>query len=250
MKRSVIVTTPDNQARILRFLTEVSAVYDHMDKTFLVMLDRSMWFHPSYESLIADNMQALTNYEPKLKGQEEAFREPLTFAFGYAQKVFLCTAVEICLLHHYTNSVYFFFNSIRADFDKLPTLRQWVQTRRDSQGWEKWKGLTADQRMKSMKEMSFSSLPVANDFFGDIYGKSPFQRALSENDYKEFLKQFQGIQELRNGIIHRGGELKDGSRIEATRSDIKQTYTTAKTFRNNLLRFSAWCRNHWIENVS
>jgi hypothetical protein len=250
MKRKVIVTTPDNQAKILRFVTEVSTVYDHMDKTFLVMLDRSMWFHPSYESLIANKMSALITYEPKLKGQEESFREPLTFAFGYAQKVFLCTAIEICLLHHYTNSAYFYFNYSKGDFDSLPTLKRWVESRRDSQGWDKWKELNAEQRLKMMKEMSFSSLSIANDFFGDIYGKSPFQQALTDNGYKVFLKHFQNIQEQRNGIVHRGGEFKDGSRIEVTKSDIKETYETAKSFRNHLLRFSAWCRDWWIGNIS
>jgi len=230
--------------------TEVSLLYDHMDKTFLVMLDRSMWFYPSYEALIANNSEALVSHEPKLKGQEKSFLPPLTFAFGYAQTIFLCTAIEICLLHHYTNSVYIYATYAHGNIDGLSKLNNWVANRRDFQGWHSWKKLDADQRLKLMKEMSFSSLSVANDFFADIYGNNPLRQALTEDRYKVFLNKFQNMQERRNGIIHRGGELKDGSNIEVTKSDIKAIFETAKSFRDNMLRFSEWCRYWWINNFS
>ncbi|MFI5251042.1 MAG: hypothetical protein ACHQQQ_01310 [Bacteroidota bacterium] len=247
MKRRIIVKSPENLDRIIRVLTEVPVVYDHMDRTFLVMLDRSMFFQPSFEALKANKMSALTTQEPKLKGQEESLLEPLTFAFGYAQKVFLCTAVEVCLLHHYTNSAYFFVSYFKGDFDRLPTLKHWVQSRRDSRDWDNWKNFNSDKQLKTMKEISFSNLSVANEFFGDIYGKLPFQQALSDNDYKTFFKIFQSLQEQRNGIIHRGGELKDGLCIEVSSTDMSETYETAKYFRNHLLGFSAWCRDWWLK---
>src|ERR1700690_3913651 len=97
-----------------------------MKKTFLVMLDRSMWFSPSYESLIADDMKALVLHHPKLQNQQKRIKEPLTFAFSYAQKVFLCTAIEEQLLQHYINSLTLYNQFIKADFETFIVLKKWI----------------------------------------------------------------------------------------------------------------------------
>jgi len=228
----------------------ISKVYEHMNKTLQVMLDRSMWFSPSFEALIADDMKALVLHHPNLKNQQNKIKEPLTFAFSYAQKVFLCTAIEEQLLQHYINSLALFNQFIKNDLARFSVLKQWIAERRSLPSWNDWNQLNREKKLKFLKELSFSNLSKAQEFFREIYEEDCFQSALTEKGYKDFLSSYQQYQEARNGILHRGGELKNGARIEATEVEIKETFNTAKKVRDQVLVFSKWCLNWWLIKVS
>lgn len=221
-----------------------------MNKTLLVMLDRSMWFSPSYEVLIADDMNALIRQHPNLRNQQTKIIEPLTFAFSYAQKVFLCTAIEEQLLQPYINSLGLFNQFIKDDFSSFSVLKLWVEDRRNLPTWNEWTLSDGNKKLKHLKELSFSSLSTAQKFFREIYGEDCFKSALAEEGYKELLTTYQQYQESRNGILHRGGELKSGERIEASEKEIKETFNNAKKIRDQILIFSKWCLNWWLIKVS
>lgn len=227
----------------------IQNVYASMAKTLRVMIDRSMWFHPSYESLASNNFEALTNHERRLQGQEAIFCKPLIISFGYAQIIFLCTAVEIFFLHHYMNSIYFYTTINKGDVNNLHNLKRWITSGRKTPDWNKWIKLNSNKRQKDMKGMSFSNLSVANSYFEEIYGKACLQEAIGKKEYKVFLKQFENMQVKRNGIIHRGGELKDGTMINIVQSDMKEFFETSKIFQENLNKFSNWCQNWWINGI-
>jgi hypothetical protein len=78
--------------------TSVKHLFAQMEKTCLVMIDRSMWFAQSYDALAFADFAALVTRHPQLRGREEQFRTPVVCAFSYAQRVFLCSAMEACLL--------------------------------------------------------------------------------------------------------------------------------------------------------
>ncbi len=227
----------------------IQEVYASMNKTLHIMIDRSMWFHPSYESLASNNFETLTNHERRLLGKEAIFCKPLTISFGYAQIIFLCTAVEIFFLQHYMNSIYFYTTINSGDINKLHNLKQWITSGRKTPDWNKWIKLNANKRGKDMKGMSFSNLSVANSYFEEIYGKACVKEVIGQKEYKKFLKQFENMQDKRNGIIHRGGELKDGTMINIVQSDMKEVFETSKIFQENLIKFSNWCQNWWISKI-
>ncbi|MGB8991272.1 MAG: hypothetical protein WCD80_04380 [Desulfobaccales bacterium] len=221
-----------------------------MNKTLLVMLDRSMWFSPSYEALISDNMKSLVLRHPHLNGQQNKIREPLTFAFSYAQRVFLCTAIEQQLLQHYINSLALYNQFVNDNMRSFLVLKQWIEERRNLPSWDEWIQFTADKKLKSLKELSFSSLSKAQDFFREIYSEDCFKSALTDRGYKAFLSAYQNFQEVRNGILHRGGEYKNGKRIEATEVEIRETFNTAKKVRDQILSFSEWCLAWWLNKAT
>lgn len=63
-------------------------LYEAMDHTCLVMIDRSMWFAKSFEALQATNFSLLMEQHSYLRGREDEFHEPVTYAFSYAQRVY------------------------------------------------------------------------------------------------------------------------------------------------------------------
>jgi hypothetical protein len=77
---------------------EVQLVFAHMAETSAVMFDRSMWFAPVYETLARDGFRFLCQSRADLAGREDSVAEPVRYALGYAQVVFLGTAVELTLL--------------------------------------------------------------------------------------------------------------------------------------------------------
>lgn len=225
---------------------KINIIYDHMDKIFLIMLDRSMCFSPAYEAIISNNMLQLTTQNPSLIGKEKELEQPLTIAFGYAQIIFLCMAIELCLLQHYVNSVGLFLGLKRGTYDALTSLRKWVESRKNVKTWERWLQLNPTQQMKILKEMSFSNLSTSQEFFSDIYGEDCFKCALSTEGYSSLQIAYQELQEKRNGILHRGGEFKDGRCIDVSAPDISLTYDFSKTVRDHVLRLSTWCREWWM----
>jgi len=225
-------------------------VYNHMDKVFLVMLDRSMWFSPAFEAITADDMKALLARNPRLRDTQASAKDSLTFTFSYAQKVFLCTAIEEQLLQHYINSLGLLAQLSGNDLSSFRTLQQWIGERKGPPSWEEWLLLDRDKKLKMLKGLSLSNLATAQQFFREIYSEDCFVSALTEEGYKTLLGTYQNLQEERNGILHRGGELRDGRRIEASESEIRETFGLATRVRNQLLVFSKWCHGWWINKVT
>jgi len=72
-----------------------------------------MLFVPTFEALLLDDMRAIVAHDPSQDGRQDAIEEPLRFGFGYAVKVFLCTAFEQFLTWHYGNSVIYLQETAR-----------------------------------------------------------------------------------------------------------------------------------------
>lgn len=90
-ERTIII--PAFRLKAVRAITDV---YDGFNRTCVVMIDRSDWFGNSWEALADSNFQCLLRKHPELAGQEDRFATPFTFAFNYAQRVFLFSAIELC----------------------------------------------------------------------------------------------------------------------------------------------------------
>ncbi len=220
--------------------------YDHMDHTLHVMMDRSMWFAPMYETISIDHFAPLVARDPRLRGRERDLEEPVRFACGYAQTVFLCTAVEVFFIWHYGSSVAFFIDTGHGTLMELSTLRPWVESRKELKSWESWQHLTPAKRFRTLTALSFADLKVAESFFSDIYGSDCFTQALSKSESAKLATVYQELQSERNGIVHRGGEHKSGRRIEVPRSRLRDRYALGKWLGTRLLRMSGWFRTFWL----
>ena len=227
---------------------QIEYVYEQMDKTLHIMMDRSIWFYPTYKTIKRNEFEALIKCEPRLKGKANSFSKPLQISFGYAQIIFLCTAVELTLLNHYHNSIYFFIYN-KGNINNLYKLKQWIESHKDVKEWQKWIEFNGDKKSKNLKEMSFSNLSVANDFLSEIYGNNFLKIAIGKENYKKFVLLLEKLQEKRNGIVHRGGEFKNGEQIYISESDMQINFETAQFFVNNLLKFSKWSQKWWLNNL-
>jgi hypothetical protein len=219
--------------------------YDSMDQTCLVMIDRSMWFAKSFEALQATNFSLLVEQYSDLRGREDEFHEPVTYAFSYAQRVFLCSAMELCLLHHHQNSVAFLIQQMPQRIDRLTNLLKFLKRKHYAQTIDEWIALDWDVRFQHLRELSFSNLAAAARLFEDIYGNKCLLQAWGATTYADLDSKYQQYQLLRNGILHRGGELNSGAKITATEKDIEAAFNDSKLFRDAILALSRWCYRWW-----
>src|SRR5436190_2130265 len=118
--------------------TNLKTLYASMDQTCLVMIDRSMWFAKSFEALSVQNFEPLIAKNPNLRGREQEFLEPVTYAFSYAQRVFLCSAMELCLLHHHLNSVALLIQRIPQRTDSLTNLLKFLKPKYKIKTLDEW----------------------------------------------------------------------------------------------------------------
>ncbi|MEK6408929.1 MAG: hypothetical protein AABN34_18555 [Acidobacteriota bacterium] len=237
----------------LREAAAISGVYDHINKTCLVIIDRSMWFAKSYEALADNNFQLLVRKHQRLAGQEDNFREPVIFAFNYAQRVFLCSAMELCLMHQHSNSVALLAQLLPERMAQLKHLQALLKRRYKKyqiKSWGEWAALDRSVQLEHLRELSFANLEAAATLFGDIYGSACFDLAWGEDEHRQLAEQYGDYQTLRNGILHRGGEFSSGARIEATETDISTTFEDTKRFQDAILRLSDWCRVWWIGQLA
>lgn len=244
------MTTVKTRAPGLRNSATIDALYDHIDQTCLVMIDRSMWFAKSYEALAVDDFSPLVRRHPRLAGKHRDFREPVICAFTYAQRVFLCSAMELCLLNQYTNSVLLLSQLWPVKVRQLTHLLDLLKRKHKIKTWDAWDRLSVDVKLEKLRELSFSSLPGAAGLFGDIYGPDCFDLAWGKNKYERLQQQYRDYQTLRNGIVHRGGELSSGAKIEATEADIATAFEDAQRFRDALHQLSQWCRVWWLNQTA
>lgn len=216
-----------------------------MDQTCLVMIDRSMWFAKSFEALNVANFGSLVERHSYLRGREHEFREPLTYAFSYAQRVFLCSAMELCLLHHHQNSVALLIQRIPQRIGSLTNLLKFLKRKQYVNTIDEWIALDWDVRFQHLRELSFSSLAAASRLFDDIYGVGCFDNAWGAQTHAKLDSEYQQYQLLRNGILHRGGEFNTGVKITSTEQDIEIAFSDSKTFRDAILALSHWCYHWW-----
>jgi hypothetical protein len=230
--------------------TSLENLYAAMDQTCLVMIDRSMWFAKSYEALKVENFRSLIEVNSHLRGREHEFREPVTYAFSYAQRVFLCSAMELCLLHHHQNSVAFLIQQMPQRTGSLTNLLKFLKRKNYASTIEDWIALDWSLRFQHMRELSFANLAAASRLFDDIYGAGCFDRAWGAETHAQLDSEFQRYQLLRNGILHRGGELNTGDKITASDDDIEIAFRDSKFFRDAILALSKWCYQWWRTQIA
>jgi len=209
------------------------------------MIDRSMWFAKSFEALKIDNFRCLVEQSSYLRGREDEFREPLTYAFSYAQRVFLCSAMELCLLHHHQNSIAFLIQQLPQRSSSLTNLLKFLKRKNYASTIDEWIALDWDLQFQHLRELSFSNLAAAGRLFDDIYGSNCFDRAWGAKTYAQLDSEYQKYQLLRNGILHRGGELNTGAKITANDDDIETAFRDSELFRDAILALSRWCYRWW-----
>ncbi len=100
---------------------------------------------------------------------------------------------------------------------------------------DEWLSFDTETRFQYLRELSFSSLQSAGPLFDDIYGSGCFDAAWGAQAHKRLASQYRDYQTLRNGILHRGGELNSGIMIQANDSDLKATFGDSVRFRDSIL---------------
>jgi hypothetical protein len=230
----------------MKSLTGIARWYDQMDHTLHVMLDRSMWFGPIYEAISKDQFRPIVSNDRRLRGHEQEIEEPLRFACGYAQTIFLCTAFETFFIWHYGNAVTFLVETGRGSLTDLPLLRRWVEGRKDLKDWESWQTLKPTARFRTLTSLSFSNLKMAEQYFSEIYGDNCFKTALSKPEYEKLGSVYQNLQSERNSILHRGGEHKSGDRVEVPPSNLQDRFVLGEWLGLRLLKLSAAFREFWL----
>lgn len=205
-----------------------------------------MWFSPIYEAISQGQFRAIVSNDQRLRGHEHEIEEPLRFACGYAQAVFLCTAFEMFFIWHYGNAVTFLIETGRGSLTDLPLLRGWVKERKDLKGWESWQTLNPTKRFRTLTSLSFSNLQVAEQYFSEIFGDKCFAKTLSKPEYKKLGSVYQNLQSERNSILHRGGEHKNGDRVEVLPSHLHDRFDLGKWVGPRLLKLSAAFREFWL----
>src|SRR5207249_4467323 len=181
------------------------------------------------------------------RGREQEFLKPVTYAFSYAQRVFLCSAMELCLLHHHLNSVVLLIQRLPELTDSLTNLLKFLGKYK-IKTLDEWLVQNWDVRCQQLRDMSFSNLSAAARYFDDIYGSNCFDKVWDQDTHRQLDSQYQQYQLLRNGILHRGGELNTGVMITANDSDIEAAFHDSKLFRDAILALSRWCYDWWLIN--
>lgn len=217
-----------------------------MDETCIVMIDRSNLLAKSFGALSDHNFRALVDRYPELRGVEAESRQPVVYAFSYAQRVFLCSAIEMSLVYHHANSVALVIQRTPERTSSLTNLLEFLRRRKKFKGTlADWVALDWDVRLTHLRELSFSGLQTASRFFDDIYGGSCFDTVWGAEAHAALSARYSNYQDLRNGILHRGGEVSSGVNISADETDFEATFKDALSFREAILALSSWCYDWW-----
>jgi hypothetical protein len=115
---------------------------------------------------------------------------------------------------------------------------------------EAWLALGLEERDQRLREMSFSDLPRSQTLFADIYGPECFRAAWTPAGFDELARVLREIQTKRNGIVHRGGELNDGTTIQLHAQSLRHTLEATEHVRLHLTILSEWCRRWWIQDIA
>ncbi len=217
------------------------------DQTCLVMIDRSMWFAQTYNAFKDDDFQILTQRYPVLRNAEQDFRTSLRYAHSYAQRAFLCSAMEACLVYQHANSAALLIQRRPEQIPRLTNLLEFLRKRKwyGVKTLDEWIELDWDTRLTHLRELQFSRLPVTARFFDDIYGTGCFDSVWGADAHATLSTRYSDYQVLRNGILHRGGETSSGEHIPAEESSFESTFNDALSFRDAILGLSRWCYDWW-----
>lgn len=103
----------------------------------------------------------------------------MVYAFSYAQRVFLCSAMEMSLLYHHANSVALV---IQKSPERIPFLDHLLLILKKNKRYgvktlDEWIALNWDVRLQHLRELSFSNLQTAARLFDDTYGVGLFDNA-------------------------------------------------------------------------
>lgn len=217
-----------------------------MDETCFVMIDRSNLFAKCFAAISDHDFRALVDRYAELRGVQAEFRPPVVYAFSYAQRVFLCSAMEMSLVYHHANSVALVIQRTPKRTSSLKSLLDFLRSRKKFKGTlADWVALDWDVRLTHLRELSFSRLQTASRFFDDIYGDGCFDTVWGAEAHAALSARYSNYQDLRNGILHRGGEVSSGVNIPADESDFEATFKDALSFREAILSLSSWCYNWW-----
>ena len=230
----------------------LETAFSAMDDTSIVMIDRSNLFAKSFRALSDGNFRALVDRYPELRGAEAQFHEPVVYAFSYAQRVFLCTAMEMSLVYHHANSVALLIQRAPERTSSLTNLLEFLRARKKykQKTLADWVALDWDVRLAHLRELSFSRLETASRFFNDIYGADCFDRAWGAEVHVTLGARYSEYQDMRNGILHRGGEISSGLNIPASEADFESTFNEALSFREAILALSRWCYDWWRKDTT
>jgi|GEM_PF-2654052 len=155
--------------------------------------------------------------------------------------------MEMSLLYHHANSAALL---IQQRPDRIPTLTNLLQILRRNKRYgaktlDEWVSLDWDVRLQHLRELSFSNLRSASGLFDDIYGSGCFDNAWGSKTHAKLAAQYEEYQNMRNGILHRGGEISSGANIPANERDIEKTFKDSQLFRDAILALSRWCYEWW-----
>lgn len=153
--------------------------------------------------------------------------------------------MDLCLLHHHQNSVAFLIQQMPQRVDRLTNLLKFLKQKNYAQNLDDWVALDWNVRFQHLRELSFSNLAAAARLFDDIYGNDCLRSAWGVSTYGELDSKYKQYQVLRNGILHRGGELNTGVKITSTVEEIDAAFNDSKIFRDAILTLSRWCYRWW-----
>ena len=155
--------------------------------------------------------------------------------------------MELCLLLQHLNSVALLIQFQPSRAKSLVNLEKQLKKKKEIKSLDQWLGLGWETQFQYLRELSFSKLDSAGRFFDDIYGSGCFNAAWGAEAHQRLALQYQDYQTLRNGIVHRGGELNSGIMIEASERDLEATFEDSRRFRDALLALSDWCCKWWLK---
>jgi hypothetical protein len=224
---------------------ELQTLFAHIQRVSAVMFDRAMWHAPVYKALAADRFKGLSLTEPELAGRQHELEEPVRYALAYAQIALVGTAIELSLLHLYTNSFVIFAE--RGDLCDLKELKARLNSNPRGPTFDQFSALNPEEQMKRLKKLSFSNIPEVEKLFSDIYGEDCLKTAWTPSVYREICEQASNLAVRRNGILHRGGETVDGVMISIAKDDLKSGFTEIWAMANRFNALSKYFLDHWIK---
>lgn len=142
-----------------------------------------------------------------------------------------------------------FADAVVHNVPEIPSLTKLLAILKRKHGVKtlnEWIALDWEIRFQHLRELSFSNLRDASRFFEDIYGVGCFDSAWGTETHGCLVSQYREYQTLRNGILHRGGELSSGAKIEASEHDIEATFEDSRRFRDAILSLLNWCCSWWL----
>ena len=219
-------------------------------RTSDLMFDRARWFLRIHEWSSSDGFQSLCSFHEELHKKHEDVQEPVLYALGYAHLVFLCTAAEITLLHCYLNSLDLYRVILDGEISGLKAFQGWLIRRRKPLTSSDWEKLPHDRQRSLLYTTSFSDLASAQGLYSDIYGSNCFVEAWPKDGYQAMRETLQELQECRNGIIHRGGEYKDATKIQLSATDFPEHRNRVNMLNGRLRGLLNWCSNWWVSQIT